>query len=327
MVSRASISSQAWAWGLLVWAFVLGACGRSSEPAQGAACVPACAGECGAPDGCGGLCPCSPEEPSACADSCESKGRECGEVCGESCGQCDEDEACQDGKCVCVPSCDGTRCDDGCGGVCDCAAGSVCDGKNACVAPEACTDTCEALGKSCGEVCGKRCGECGEGEACLTGQCVDAAGCKDCALHLTVLDRKLSGNHLTEVTLAVEYSPSEGSPRPRMADLRVRAGQGMELVEAAGGAALDAADKALYVDELSKKPFKLRADGAYQLLAYGFANTRAIEAGRLATLTFRGDALGPVSFSLVRRDQTFAPSDADQLLQSSPYDQAVVVSR
>jgi hypothetical protein len=302
-------------------------CESSAENAQGAACTPVCREGCGQPDGCGGTCACPVDDEPACTETCESLGKQCGEVCGESCGSCAPNEQCEAGACQCRPVCDGTRCDDGCGGVCDCADGTLCDAHGACLAPEQCNDTCQGAGKTCGDVCGQACGTCGDGEACLLGSCQPAAGCTDCALHLTVLDKKLNAGHIVEVRVAVEYAPAEGSERPRMADVRLRASAELELVAAEAGPALTAADKSLYVDDTTQKAWKKRADGSYQLLAYGFANTRTFEPGRLIVLTFRGDALGPATFALVRRDQTFAPSVPDQALQSTPYDQAVVVSR
>jgi hypothetical protein len=312
---------------LLSAAPLAASCDSAEKAAPSAQCTPVCQDGCGQDDGCGGTCACPVTDEPACTDTCESLGKQCGEVCGESCGSCAANEQCETGVCQCRPLCDGTRCDDGCGGACDCGEGTVCDAHGACLAPEACNDSCQGAGKTCGEVCGQECGTCGDGEACLAGSCQNAAGCTDCALHLTVLGKKLTDGHIGEVSLAVDYAPPEGSERPRMSDVRLRVGGDLELVAAEAGAALTAADKSLYVDDMTQQPWKKRADGSYQLLAYGFANTRTFEPGRLMVLTFRGDALGPVTFSLVRRDQTFAPSTSDQALQSTSYDQAVVVSR
>jgi hypothetical protein len=305
--------------------------GKTPSPsAEGAppACQPSCVDHCGEDDGCGATCPaCGSKSGDGCADTCESKAAECGEVCGQSCGSCEQDETCNDGKCACRPVCDGTRCDDGCGGMCECAQGTVCDASGACKSPEACTDTCQSAKRGCGDVCGHACGECGAGEACIENACKDARGCVDCALHLTVVDRKVVSDHITEVTLGVEYAPGSDTPHPRMADLRVRADRDVTLVSAEAGPALVNADKELYVDDVTDQPWKVRKDGSFQLLAFGSANTTPFVAGRMLTLKFRTNELNPIQFSLVRREQTLAPTDADLSLQGSAYDQAVVVSR
>jgi hypothetical protein len=149
----------------------------------------------------------------------------------------------------------------------------------------------------------------------------------DCALHLTVLNRKVVSGRITEVTLAVDYAPGDDTPRPRMADVRIRADRDVTLVSAEAGTALAQSDKELYVDDVTNQPWKVRKDGSFQLLAFGSANTTPFAAGRLLTLKFRAHELNPIQFSLVRREQTLAPTDADLSLQASAYDQAVVVSR
>jgi hypothetical protein len=73
------------------------------------------------------------EDGPACQDTCMSKRAECGKVCGEDCGQCPNGEDCQDGKCVCTSSCDGTLCADACGQPCACATGTACDVSGRCV--------------------------------------------------------------------------------------------------------------------------------------------------------------------------------------------------
>jgi len=73
------------------------------------------------------------EDDPACQETCSSKRAECGKVCGEDCGSCPNGEDCQDGKCVCPSSCDGTMCADACGQACACAAGTACDVSGLCV--------------------------------------------------------------------------------------------------------------------------------------------------------------------------------------------------
>ncbi len=56
--------------------------------------------------------------------------RNCGDDgCGGTCGTCGNNGVCEEGRCVCVPSCAGKECgDDGCGGTCPstCQSGEAC---------------------------------------------------------------------------------------------------------------------------------------------------------------------------------------------------------
>jgi hypothetical protein len=289
-------------------------------------------------DGCGGRCDCPPDylpngddvfvPAEQCTDTCESAGAQCGEVCGEQCGSaCADGLSCESGECVCEPSCDGTRCEDGCGGYCPCAEGTVCDATQACVSPADCHDTCEQLDLSCGSICGVDCGQCADDESCVEGACQGAINCSDCALTLSLVRRQVVDERLRSVTLAVEYAPSELEPRPRLADLRIRAPEGAVLATATAGPALQEAGKELFVDGDSGEPWKLRSDGTLQFLAYKASNVERLASGRVLTLTFTLDAYGPVEFSLVRRQQVFAPPAADAALQSTSYETAVVVTR
>ncbi|WP_426730258.1 hypothetical protein [Myxococcus faecalis] len=68
-----------------------------------------------------------------------------------------------DGRCTCVPRCDGRQCGpDGCGGTCgSCGSGSNCSESGACV----CVPQCQ--GKSCGpDGCGGSCGTCPSNSTC-----------------------------------------------------------------------------------------------------------------------------------------------------------------
>ena len=326
---RANVLSRSWCSAALVLGAALFASACKPAPAKPSAdCTPQCEDRACQDDGCGGTCACDTKKPTpACTDTCESLHQECGEVCGEACGSCGESEVCTDGQCACRPVCDGTRCDDGCGGTCACGEGTECNGAGACVAPEQCKDTCKSTARTCGEVCGEACGSCGEGTACLKGSCVSAEGCTDCFLRLKVLERTVQDGQISEITLALDHAPSDGQPRPRMADVRIQADHEVELLSVDAGPALLDADKDLYVDESSGRPFRRRPDGSYQMLAYGFANTRTLEPGRVLTMKFRTHESGPIAFSLVRRAQVLAPPEADALLQGSSYDQPVVVSR
>lgn len=132
------------------------------------------------------------------------------------------------------------------------------------------------------------------------------------------------------VTLALDYAPPDSAPRPSIADLRIAVGGEAELLEVAAGEALLTAEKDLFTDPESGRPFRTLPDGLVQLLIISTQNTRPIEAGRWLFLRFRvgpafGEASGPGIFSLVPRQQIFAPLPADEVLWGSDLGQPVVV--
>lgn len=137
-------------------------------------CKPKCGADCGADDGCGKKC--------GCADGLEC---EQGVCVDRACGPCRPNERCHDGKCECVPDCEGHACEaDGCGGKCDCPTGTVINAAGKPVPVEECKDTCKQAGWTCGELCGVDCGECGAGLACKRGSCecepkCDGTSCSD----------------------------------------------------------------------------------------------------------------------------------------------------
>jgi len=317
------------------------ACGpcRPNERCNGSKCecVPKCDGRACQADGCGGECACPPDmvvnaqgktvPKDQCKDTCDGAKFQCGKLCGIDCGACGEGQRCDTGTCECSPVCDGTSCSDGCGGSCDCAGDKVCNAADACVSSAQCQDTCESTGLKCGSVCGKECGSCGDGQSCVAGQCQEGVSCTECGLQLRLLERTVLSNKLVRVKLAVDFEASSENSAPRLADIRIGADHVVKLVEAQSGPALSATGKELFVDESTQKPWQERPDQSYQLLAYSVSGTLRVRSGRLLTLTFDLAEPGPVRFALVRHAQTFAPLDADNVLQSSTYDQSLVVSR
>lgn len=144
-------------------------------------------------------------------------------------------------------------------------------------------------------------------------------------MKLFLLDQTVVEGRVTGVVLALDYTPSSEEPRPRMADIRLLANLPVSLSQVVPGPALINADKDLFIDPDTGNPWRQRDDGALQFLVYSVANTHALASGRLLTLTFVLDSVQPVSFGLVRRNQTFAPPEADNALQATTYDMPVMV--
>jgi hypothetical protein len=176
-------------------------------------------------------------------------------------------------------------------------------------------------------VCGNGCGVCDGKSSCLDKGCIDAVSCATCALRLSVADRSVSEGRLKRVLLSVDFSADAPEQAPRIADFRVRGDRGAKLTAVRLGPALRDHGKELYRDPQTKQPFRLRPDGFYQILVTGLGSSDVFGDGRLMTLEFAVDSMGPVKFWLERREQVFAPAPADEALQPSPYDAAVVVSR
>ena len=263
------------------------------------ACVRQCAGrQCGE-DGCGGLCGecasgetcsqtgrCTAEVAGGCSDTCEDLGYECGEVCGEVCGVCGGGLFCDDGLCVCKPTCTAAGCggDDGCGGAC--------------------------------------------------GPCPTAQSCEGCPLILSVVDRELGPDGLSALTLAVDFAASEPAPAPAMADLRLAVEGGVRLERVGITPSLLAAGKTLLRHPYTGKRFQVDQNGVHRFVLISSSGKREtkIPTGRWLLLRFvfeepQAGSAAPAVFSLVQREDVFAPAAADLALQSEGYDGRVVVWR
>lgn len=265
----------------------------------------------------------------------------------------------------CTPACEGRECGaDGCGGQCgQCGEALQCGEEGQCFDPgggaEGCTETCGGLSFECGEVCGVACGSCGEGTVCLEGQCVcqpqcsltaceqpdgcegecgpcnSAENCTDCPLQLTVVEQVVNEGLVTELTLAVDYLPAPGKVFPTMADLRIHVSGPAELKSVGLAPAVTEAEKELFTDPDTGKPFRILEDGVHQILVFSTANTNPIMTGRWFLLRFK---IGPKSsseanswtnapalFSLVEREEILAPPSADAVLWGGGYSTPVVV--
>jgi hypothetical protein len=245
---------------------------------------------------------------------------------------------------LCTPTCAANTCgDDGCGGSCTCDTGYACSAARECVETASCTDTCASTGFTCGEVCGESCGSDGACAAaedvCAWNQCYvapAASSCEDCSLELRVLASTLdsSTNTLT-ATVAIDYNPEASEPNPRVLDVRLYANAPIVVKDVRGGDALKNAGKELVENPLTGKPWKGRGDGSKQMLVVSYTNTNRIQAGRILELDLTLDTslfdstmdlyrFLPVK--LLKREQTFAPLEADSAIQSTDFGAAVVVT-
>jgi hypothetical protein len=258
------------------------------------------------------------------AGSCEPDPADPAE--GSASGPADEPVDATDGP-GCQRRCDGSSCSDGCGGRCACPDSALCDAEERCVSPDRCADTCASVGAACGVVCGEPCGECGLRQACVAGACVEAVSCSQCALSLGLADLSAAERARGHIALAIDHWPVPDDPAARAMDLRVVADADVELIGAVGGDALRLSNKDLYVDPETGSPFRRREDGSWQVFVYRRDSAEPIAAGRIATLTFAVEQGGPLTFKLQRRQQTFAPLLADAVLQATPYDQTLTVTR
>lgn len=210
--------------------------------------------------------------------------------------------------------------------LCDCGSGDACGVDGLCIESASCTASCGAAGFECGDLCGTSCGTCSGSDVCFKGQCSGEAdvSCLGCSLRLIVLDKQVASDKLTQVTLAIDYLPQDGEPQPRMADFRVLSNRSVTVTAAAAQAGLVDTSKSLYIDPATSNPWRQRADGAIQFLALSLSNTNRITSGRLLTTTVTLDSPS-AAFWIAKRDQTFAPPDADQAIGGTDFDAPVVV--
>jgi len=193
------------------------------------------------------------------------------------------------------------------------------------VAATTCNDTCSSAGWTCGALCGNDCGSCPSGLSCVAGSCLEsiASSCSNCSLKLTLVSTAPLTTSTQNYVLAIDYDPQSNEPHPRVADIRISATTAATLISVVPGPQLEAAGKQIVPNPDTGSLWTLR-DGTFQLLIMGFDNVNSLPIGRLATLTFTTSSQPPLpSFSLVKREQTFAPSEADRPLQLIAYDNPV----
>ncbi len=192
------------------------------------------------------------------------------------------------------------------------------------------TDPGEAGAPICAPSCvGLACGDPdGCGDEC--GPCATPVGCPECALRLEIIEQQVIDGAVRIVTLAIDYDPGPGDALPSLADLRVAVDGPASLLKVAVGPPILDSGKQLFIDPSAGTPWRQLADGTWQLLIFDTASTTPIAGGRWVLMQFvLGEGFDPVTtpvaFSLVRREQTFAPPIADQALWGADVSKPSVV--
>ena len=278
----------------------------------------------------------TPTPEQVCEPSCS--GRSCGDDgCGDTCGTCDEGFSCVEGddaSASCVASAGETS--------------STSGGDEA--GAEHCAPTCEETGDECGERCGERCGECSEGTICESGRCVctpqcagkvcgadDGCGgvcapcprvtnCEECALELRVISQERISDHASTARVLLSVVLPNEAPLPKVADLRFKL-EGPGIIGRVGlGSAPISAGKSLVPDPTTGMPY--RVDGStYALMLLSTQNMDPIPSGEwlFFDLQISDTSSRPVTFSLIKREQTFAPPSADLMLWGEEYTEQIVI--
>jgi hypothetical protein len=88
--------------------------------------------------------------------------------------------SCGNNRESCVSECTADRCDDGCGGICDCPLNTECNNAGKCVA----LVDCESAERECGSINGESCGVCEAGLVCDKGKCAFPSSCDGGAIRV-----------------------------------------------------------------------------------------------------------------------------------------------
>jgi hypothetical protein len=112
-----------------------------------------------------------------------------------------------------------------------------------------------------------------------------------------------------------------------MADLQLalEGASDLQIEAVAVGQALEMANKDLFTDELTGKPWQVLPDGTVQFLVYSSKNASEIGAGVWLTIVASFRSSKDATLRLVRKGDLFAPSTADSALQDNAYDLPVTV--
>ena len=139
---------------------------------------------------------------------------------------------------------------------------------------------------------------------------------------------------IQSLTLAVDFTPTGSMPAPALADLRLAVEGGVRLERIGITPDLLDAGKTLLRHPYTGKRYQLDRNGVHRFVLISSTGKREtkIPTGRWLLLRFAFDepqagSTAPAVFSLVQREDVFAPAAADLALQSEGYSGRVVVWR
>ena len=274
------------------------------------------------------------DERSSCEPQCLE--RSCGDDgCGGECGQCADGERC-------VERSDESRA---------CAASEEDQGVSSSAGEDAaCSPTCEESGDECGVRCGASCGSCDSRSRCESGRCVctpqcagqtcgadDGCGgrcepcprissCAECVLRLEVVSQsEITQVASTALVVLSVHLPPQATP-PEVAEFRFRLSGPAILGRVGVGSAVVSSGKQLVPDPATGLPY--RVDGEiYSVVLLSTQNTDPITSGEWLYLDLQvsDTSSEPVTLSLIKREQTFAPPSADLILWGEEYTDQVVI--
>ena len=255
----------------------------------------------------------------------------------------------------CQPLCDSQECgSDGCGGECgQCLASQLCQ-EGRCierVPPSECIDTCSSTQSECGTVCGQDCGQCPQNSMCQQGQCVcipmctgkqcgqeDGCGgtctpcpraysCEECIVRLNVIESTRISDQASNVKVALSVHLPDLAPAPEMADFRLKISGPALLGRVGLGSPLQSAQKGLIPDPSTGLPYRQISESTYGFTLLSTQNTRVISNGQwlIFDLQIGNTQSQPVTLSLQKREQTFAPPQSDALLWGDPFNAQLVI--
>lgn len=159
---------------------------------------------------------------------------------------------------------------------------------------------------------------CANNDGCqsLCPPCPSTLSCADCLLRLSIIDTTEKAGVVSQVRLALDYFPTDLTPLPRVADIRLRAQGAHKWLDVQPGQALNDAQKSLAGAPDTGSPYQLLEDGVIRVVVLSDNSNDHIGAGRLLTWDLLLGApfappTEPVVIRLIRDEPIFAPPEAD----------------
>jgi hypothetical protein len=122
------------------------------------------------------------------------------------------------------------------------------------------------------------------------------------------------------LTFAIDYAPGDETVRPRFVDVSIQPNKPITytIEDVSVGAGMTRTNKQFLVNDLTSKDYLFTDSGAVKFLIYGLGNLSDLSGGRVFTFTIVAEIKEPISFSISRKENIFAPVEADSALQKGP---------